>query len=296
MVKEFEDAAFSLKVGEVSDLVRTTYGFHIIKVTETREPRVMPLEEVRDRIRDEIRANRSRSQGLERAASLAAAASSGELKKVAESQRLTVSETGPVHAGGTLPAVPGSQAVVATMMALQPGQVSKAISTPSGPVVVQVTGVVPDEPRPLGEVRSQVEKDLDDERAIAAVKQRLESANAGGLPAVARLFKTEVKSQVDVARGAPIPGLPGDPAIQRQIESLPAGRIGEPILTTSGILLLVVRERNDHREEFDAQRDAARDALLQQERDRLLRAVARRLRSQGEVTINEQLVESIDKS
>lgn len=296
MVKEFEDSAFSLKVGEVSDLVRTTYGFHIIKVTDAREPRVMPLEEIHDRIRDEIRATRSRSQGLERAASLAAASSGGTLKTVAESQRLTVSETGPVHAGGTLPAVPGSQAVVAAMMAMQPGQVSKAISTPSGPVVVQVTGVVPDEPRPLNEVRSQVEKDLDDERAVAAVKQRLESSGAASLQAVARLFKTEVKSQVDLGRGAPIPGLPGDPAIQRQIESLAPGRIGDPILTTSGVLLLEVRERNDHREEFDAQRDAARDALIQQERDRLLRAVARRLRTQGEVTINDQLVDSIDKS
>jgi len=296
MVKEFEDAAFSLQVGAVSDLVRTTYGFHIIKVTDAREPRVMPLEEVRDRIREEIRAARSRSQGLERATSLAAAASGGRLQTVAESQRLAVSETGPVHPGGTLPAVPGSQAVVMAMMDLQPGQVSKAIPTPSGPVVVQVTGTVPDEPRPLSEVRSQVEKDLDDERALAAVKQRLESAGAAGLPAVARLFKTDVKSQVDLARGAPIPGLPGDPAVQRQIESLAPGRIGEPILTTGGVLLLAVRERSDHREDFDAQRDAARDALIQQERDRLLRAVTRRLRAQGEVTINQPLVDSIDRS
>jgi parvulin-like peptidyl-prolyl isomerase len=182
------------------------------------------------------------------------------------------------------------------MMELQPGQVSAAIPTPSGPVVAQVTGTVPDEPRPLSEVRSQVEKDLDDERALAVVRQRLESVGGADLPALARLFKTEVKSQVDLTRGAPIAGLPGDPAIQRQLESLAPGRIGEPILTTSGVLVLAVRERNDHREQFDAQREEARDALLQQERERLLRAVTRRLRAQGEVAINEPLVDSTDRS
>lgn len=239
---------------------------------------------------------RSRTQVLERANSLAAAAADGHLKAVAESQRLTVSETGPVHPGGSLPGVPASQAVVAAMLALQPGEVSKAIAVASGQIVVQVTGMVPDEPQPLSEVRTRVEKDLADERVLAAVKEKIGTTGGAGLAAVARLLKVEQKTQADLGRGSAIPGLPQDPAIERQIETLAPGVVGEPLLTPAGVLILSVRQRNDHREEFDGQRDAARDALSQQERDRLLRAVVRRLREQGQVTINDSLVDAVDRS
>jgi peptidyl-prolyl cis-trans isomerase C len=50
MVKPFEEAAFTMKPGQVSDLVETRFGYHLIKVTDRTPEGTMSYEEVKDRL------------------------------------------------------------------------------------------------------------------------------------------------------------------------------------------------------------------------------------------------------
>lgn len=60
MVPEFAEAAFSQKVGQVSQPVHTQFGWHVIKVTDTKEARVLPFDEVKNDLTNYLKRNKQR--------------------------------------------------------------------------------------------------------------------------------------------------------------------------------------------------------------------------------------------
>jgi peptidyl-prolyl cis-trans isomerase C len=62
MVKPFEDAAFKLKTGEVSDIVETQFGYHLIKVVDKKPASVMGYEDVKDKIGQYLKQEKTAKQ------------------------------------------------------------------------------------------------------------------------------------------------------------------------------------------------------------------------------------------
>lgn len=54
MVAEFEKAAFELPVGQISEPVKSSFGWHVIEVLEHKQQTIPPLAEVRDKVRDDL--------------------------------------------------------------------------------------------------------------------------------------------------------------------------------------------------------------------------------------------------
>jgi len=92
MVKPFEEAAFKLKKGEISDLVKSDFGYHIIDLTDIKPATVKPLDQVKNQISDEIKKQKASKQFSEMAETFTNTVyeQSGSLKPVADKLKLKI--------------------------------------------------------------------------------------------------------------------------------------------------------------------------------------------------------------
>ena len=65
MVKPFEDAAFAMKKGDVSDVVESDFGYHIIKLTDIKTPKQRSFEELRSSIENDLRTQQAQRKYAE---------------------------------------------------------------------------------------------------------------------------------------------------------------------------------------------------------------------------------------
>lgn len=188
-VGPFEDALFSMQAGEIRGPVKTQFGYHVLKLEEVETGRVQSFEEARAAIEEEYRQERAQTGFYDDSQKLADAAFEAltELESVAQSMNLELKEIkGFTREGGG--ELGGAEEVIDAAFSedvLERRENSPLIAVGDDKaVVLRVTAHKPAEPRPLEEVRSQIESRL---RAQAA----REAAAKKGADAVARLQKGE---------------------------------------------------------------------------------------------------------
>ena len=95
MVPEFDQVAFALKPGEISDLVKTQFGYHIIKLVDKKEGTTRALADVRQQLTDQIAFERAQAQASDLAQSLQKQiAKPADLDTAAAARGLQVQESG----------------------------------------------------------------------------------------------------------------------------------------------------------------------------------------------------------
>jgi peptidyl-prolyl cis-trans isomerase D len=185
MVKPFADAAFSMNKGEISDIVRTRFGLHIIKVEDIEEESTLPLAEVKETISQSLKKERAGEIAWERAeAFIDETRALDDLRKAAAAKGLEVHESGLFAATETIPQLGQYLEVNEIVFSLQPREVSSVLEVGEDKVVAQLLEIQESRLPEFTEVRERVEQDwlAEQSRTLAHKKaqEMLETAVKDG--------------------------------------------------------------------------------------------------------------------
>jgi peptidyl-prolyl cis-trans isomerase D len=302
MVGEFDKAAFALKPGELSGIVTTEFGYHIIKVNEKENARTKPFEEVKADLAAELKKQRIAEQVQKTAdgvhdALAKAPGSAAEVAKKFGVDLVTVTDATPGSPVPTLGSVPEIDNALAQAKA---NDVTPVLTLPANRLVTVVVKerVLP-RPAIFEEVQGKVRDRLIGEKALVLAKAKAQEAanklKAGeDIEKVAKEYKLDVNKPAEFGPSDSVEGL-GQAAYVREAFSKPVGTIlGPTDIMNRNIVYKVTAKLEPDMAAFAAEKENIRSSIRQQratERWNLfMDSVTAKLTSEGKLKVNKDLV------
>jgi peptidyl-prolyl cis-trans isomerase D len=304
-VPEFEKAAFSQAKGQTSDLVKSTYGFHIIRTEDKHEAHLKTLEEVKGQIEPLIRQQKA-SRLLENAGNaLLDQARKGGLEMAAAAKGLSVVTTDFVSRTDVLPGIGSSPQFMDAVFTEREKAPPDLAQLGQGAVVFQVVGIRPPATPTFEEIRSKVETEFRNERANILLAQKTQELSDRAktehdLKKAAKELGATIKTSDFVLPDGQVPDV-GSMTGQASVAfSMKPGEISGPITAgTNGVVLSLLEKQEPTDQDFAAKKDQIRDGLLRNKQQDLFGMFLANLRQQmeksGKIKVNEQEMKNLTK-
>jgi peptidyl-prolyl cis-trans isomerase D len=305
-VPEFEQAAFTTPKGQTTGIIRTSYGFHIIRVEDKQNASVKPLDEVKAQIEPIIKQQKAATAAQGLANSVQSVARSGGLDKAAADKGLSVTTTDLVAQTDALPGLGSAQELSNALFSARKNDPPAMSQTPQGYAVYQVTEIEAPQTPTFEQIKAQVEEQFKAQRAQALLAQKTRELSDRAhaehdLKKAAKELGATVKTSDLVNAAAQVPEVGSMSGAANVAFDLAVGEISGPLQggATSGIVLAVVEKQEPSPEEKKLAWDRARESLLDQKRQVLEGLYVQNLRDKlekdGKIKFNKKEMERISR-
>ncbi len=286
-VPEFEKAAFSLGKGQTSDLVKSSYGFHIIRVEDKQEAHLKTLAEVKSEIEEKVKQQKvARATEAAANALLSLARTDGFDKATAAKGQAAVT-TEFFRRTDNLPGLATNPQFMDAVFNEADKAPPDLVQVPQGYVVFQLLGIRPPATPTFEEIRSRVESEFKNERASFLLQQKTQELSdrakaAHDLKKAAKDLGAVMKTSELVLPDGQVPDI-GSMASASAIFSLKPGEISGPITAGgNGVVAQLLEKQAPTDQEFTEKKDQIRQSLLEAKQNDLFGLFVTNLRKDME--------------
>ncbi len=304
-VPEFEKAAFGTPVGQTTGIIRTSYGFHIIRVEGKQNARMKPLDEVKAQIEPILKQQKAAAQAQKLSDAVESLARTNGLDKAAADKGLTVTTTDFLTKADSLRGVGNSQDLMGDIFSVKKMDPPAIASIPQGYAIYQVTDVEPAQTPTFDQIKAKVEDEFKTQRAQAMLAQKTQELSDRAhsehdLKKAAQELGATVKTSDLVGPKDQVPDLGALTGAAASIFSLKPGDISGPIgLQASGVVVMLIDKQQPTEDELKKSWDSAKETLLAQKRQELeglyVQNLRERLEKEGKIKINKAEMEKMAK-
>ena len=295
MVAEFDQAAFALEPGKISDLVKTQYGYHIIKVVDKKAATTRPLADVRQQIQDQLAYERAQAQASDLAQALEKEITKpSDLDRVAKEKGLTVQESGFFARDEPILGLGQSPEAASRAFEMKQGEVAGPLRASRGFIFeTMVAKQDPYVPK-LDEVKERVREEVIKRKARDLSQQRaaeiaLKLKNAPDFEKAAKASGLEAKTTELIARDSPIPDLGVAKAVEDAAFKLPVGGVSGPIATDNGTAIVKVLDKQEVTSaDWVNAKDRFREEVLTDWRNRFFGAYMVKAKQKMKIEVNRE--------
>jgi peptidyl-prolyl cis-trans isomerase D len=268
-VPEFEKTAFSLPKGQISDLVKSSYGFHIIRIDDKQEAHMKTLDEVKDTIEPVLKHQKGLQVAQKKAEDLLKQARAQGLDAAAATAGVQVVTTDFFSRKDMLPGLGPAQQFMDAVFTAEDKSPPDVAPASQGIAVFQLLGVKPPATPTFQEIRSKVEQEFLGERSSVLLAQKTQelsdrAKSEHDLKRAAKELGATLKTSDLVLPDGQVPDVGSMSGPASVAFNLKPGEISGPINTGSdGAVLQLVESQQPTEADFAAKRDQIRDSLLQ---------------------------------